>query len=251
MPFLPQADPADGEIYYRTWEADRAWAQVLLLHGIGENSGLYHRFAFQLAAAGIRVSAIDQPGHGFSSGARGQPARIEVLASTARRAIEHLADDLPLFVVAHSMGTSGAALLALENSLGLQGLVLSACLLAPWQEEEGEAFSLDALSSDPFYLDQIVHNPFPLPEPDLEEFWSSELPALWSRIDHPFDVPTLVLHGELDPIVPVNVARRVAAVTNSALNVYPGNRHDVLNDVSHRLVAADIVAFIRSLVASH
>jgi pimeloyl-ACP methyl ester carboxylesterase len=60
--------------------------------------------------------------------------------------------------------------------------------------------------------------------------------------------PILGLHGSGDPVSPLSVARaRYAAAAAAELVSITGGRHDVLNDVAHRTVAATIVLFLERL----
>jgi non-heme chloroperoxidase len=62
-----------------------------------------------------------------------------------------------------------------------------------------------------------------------------------------FDVPTLILHGDDDQIVPIGAAALLSAkiVTGSRLKVYPGGAH-ALGDMSKDQVNADLLAFCRA-----
>jgi non-heme chloroperoxidase len=62
-----------------------------------------------------------------------------------------------------------------------------------------------------------------------------------------FDVPTLILHGDDDQIVPIGAAGLASAkiVKNAALKVYPGAPHG-LTDTHKEQLNADLLAFVRS-----
>jgi non-heme chloroperoxidase len=62
-----------------------------------------------------------------------------------------------------------------------------------------------------------------------------------------FDVPTLILHGDDDQIVPIDAAGRAAAelVRGSTLKVYRGGSH-ALMDTSRDQLNADLMAFLKS-----
>ncbi len=62
-----------------------------------------------------------------------------------------------------------------------------------------------------------------------------------------FTVPTLILHGDDDQIVPIDVGahRTVQMVKNAILKVYPGAPHD-LPAVAKDQVNADLLAFIKT-----
>ena len=62
-----------------------------------------------------------------------------------------------------------------------------------------------------------------------------------------FDVPTLILHGDDDQIVPIGTAAYAAAkiVKHAKLVVYPGAPHG-LTDTHKEKLNADLLAFLQS-----
>jgi non-heme chloroperoxidase len=62
-----------------------------------------------------------------------------------------------------------------------------------------------------------------------------------------FDVPTLIMHGEDDQIVPVDDAARLSAklVPGAELKIYPGLPHGMCT-THHDIVNPDLLAFIKS-----
>ena len=62
-----------------------------------------------------------------------------------------------------------------------------------------------------------------------------------------FDVPTLIIHGDDDQIVPIGASARLSSklVKGATLKVYPGAPHGLFT--THRdQVHADLLAFIRN-----
>jgi non-heme chloroperoxidase len=61
------------------------------------------------------------------------------------------------------------------------------------------------------------------------------------------DVPTLVMHGDDDQIVPINdtALLSVALVKGATLKVYPGAPHGMCSTLKNQ-VNADLLAFIRA-----
>lgn len=61
-----------------------------------------------------------------------------------------------------------------------------------------------------------------------------------------FDIPTLVVHGDDDQIVPIDAAGRASAklIANARLVVYAGAPHG-LTDTHKELLNADLLAFIQ------
>lgn len=61
-----------------------------------------------------------------------------------------------------------------------------------------------------------------------------------------FDIPTLIIHGDDDQIVPIGASARVSSkiVKGSTLKVYPGGSH-ALMDTSKEQLNKDLLEFIR------
>jgi non-heme chloroperoxidase len=66
-----------------------------------------------------------------------------------------------------------------------------------------------------------------------------------------FDVPTLIIHGDDDQIVPIGASalRSSELVSNATLKVYPGGTHS-LGDTSKDQLNADLLEFIKAEVAA-
>jgi alpha-beta hydrolase superfamily lysophospholipase len=61
-------------------------------------------------------------------------------------------------------------------------------------------------------------------------------------------VPHLLVAGDADPLADRDALGRLAKSLPSArLSIVRGGHHDVLNDASHRSVAAEIVAFLETI----
>jgi non-heme chloroperoxidase len=59
------------------------------------------------------------------------------------------------------------------------------------------------------------------------------------------DLPTLILHGDVDQIVPIgNAYRSAKLIPNATLKVYPGAPHAMIS-TSKNQVNEDLLAFIR------
>ena len=61
-----------------------------------------------------------------------------------------------------------------------------------------------------------------------------------------FDVPTLVIHGDDDQIVPIDAAAKASAklIKNAQLIVYPGAPHG-LTDIHKDRLNEDLLTFLR------
>jgi len=251
MPFL---DHRLGRIYHRHWAAADPRAAVVFLHGFGEHTGLYHRYGFALNAAGIDLWAVDQLGHGLSPGERGQFGTLEDSSALAERLTE-LAESrhpgIPVVAQGHSLGAVVTLFRLLEQPDRYRAGVVSGAPLVPIPElvDMNTAMNLDTagLSADPFYLDCIDNDPLAFTEADGRGL-ARELDRCWDRFGTELPkltVPTLAVHGQIDPIAAPGAVRAYAEqIPALRYQEFPGARHDVLNDTSHRDVAGTIVAFI-------
>jgi non-heme chloroperoxidase len=67
-----------------------------------------------------------------------------------------------------------------------------------------------------------------------------------------FDIPTLIIHGDDDQIVPIDAAGRASArlVKHATLKVYPGAPHG-LTDTHKGQLNSDLFAFVEGVIPSH
>lgn len=251
MPFI---DHELGRAYYRHWAALEPRAAVIFLHGFGEHTGVYHRLGFALNAAGIDLWAVDQFGHGLSPGARGDFGRIEDSSALAERLTE-LAEQttpgIPLIAQGHSYGAVVTLFRLLDQPKRYRAALISGAPVVPVPELLDTDSSLDLdphwLSDDPFYLDAMENDPLAFVEADSVPL-ARELDRAWDRFGTELPklaVPTLAIHGELDPIAPVSALRAYAEqIEPLRLREFPGAHHDILNETVHREVASAILEFI-------
>lgn len=251
MPFL---DHTLGQIYYQHWAVAQPRAAVIFLHGFGEHTGLYDRYGIALNAAGIDLWAVDQLGHGQSPGERGQLGKLEdssALAEELTKLAEQTSPGVPLVAQGHSYGAVVTLLRLLENPGRYRAGIISGAPLVPIPElvDLNTAMNLDpaGLSADPFYLDLIENDPLAFTNADSRNL-TRELDRCWDRFGAELPkltVPTLAVHGEIDPIAsPGAVAAYAEQIPALRYQEFPGTRHDVLNDTTHADVTAAIVTFI-------
>ena len=106
---------------------------VQIAHGLAEHAARYDRLAQALNAAGFLVHATDHRGHGRSAesaerlGHFGAPGFDGLIADVSAFG-GHLDDvhpELPLFLIAHSMGSFAAQSVILDFPMLYAGVVLS------------------------------------------------------------------------------------------------------------------------------
>jgi alpha-beta hydrolase superfamily lysophospholipase len=258
-------DGARGNIFIRRWDTANPQRIVILAHGIGEHSGRYEHVARRLAADGAVVYAPDHYGHGRSDGERGELSDIEVLvddlaAVLALAGAEH--PGLPSALLGHSLGGIIATRLVQRGHHGLSALVLSGPAIGGNPAFEG-LLAMDPLpdvpidpsilSRDPKVGEAYASDPLvyhgPLSRQTLEAIFAAvaaiaEGPGLGS-------LPTLWIHGEEDGLAPLEPTRAaIEHIRGDQLEeqIYPGARHEVLNETNREDVLDEVASFLDGVV---
>lgn len=264
---MPCFEGATGSVYYREWLIAEPRASVVFVHGVGEHSGLYERFAAELNAAGSCLWALDLPGHGHSDGERGVITSIDGLDAdvTSLATIAARQVPAPVVLAGHSLGGIAAALNAARQPSRYAGLVVSGATLSDPPRDHGgdfagrgdDEFDMAAsdLSADPEYLARLASDPLVFTGGvAMAGSLRRLLPPAWTELAAALpglSLPVLQVHGEMDRVSPLDLARAWSAVLPRArLITFPGARHDVLNDTVHRAVAAAITEFIVTVTSN-
>ena len=229
-------DGTRGRLHYRRWPVDSPGAVGALLHGLGQHSGNYHRFARSLNAIGVEMWGLDLAGHGLSEGDPEQPGTLAELVADAtvlvqRAHAEH--PELPLVLMGHSLGAVttlgmlGAAVPDTTSGADLGG-VESSYPLSP--------------SVPPEWLHGLVLSGVPRRAlgGGRPEAPGTPLPA---------KLPVLAVHGVEDRRAPIEGIRLWTARHESVdLREYAEAGHDLLHEPVKGRVAADIARWLRDVV---
>lgn len=202
---------------------------LILLPGRGETPTSYVRFGRRLAADAYRVRYVDldpaDPG----------PARASVEKLLADTSLPE-----PKVLVGSDSGATLAATLIDEvaaDAAVIAGLASpGAAATGSWEEQ------LDARTACPTHR-QVITDDQAFDRGALAD----RLP--WADLTAPDPAkPVLVLHGTADTITPADqVTALYGKAGRARVRLVDDGRHDVLNDLSHRSVAATIVLFLESL----
>lgn len=279
---------ADGEqVFVFRWSGDGdPQAIVQIAHGMGEHAGRYARLAEALVDEGYVVYANDHRGHGRTAGsvdrhgdlgAGGWDALIDDMSAvTAKAREEH--PGLPLVLLAHSMGSFALQHYLLDRSGDIDGAVLSgttavdviaagidtsqpadlAAFNAPFEPARTE---YDWLSRDEAEVDLYVADPecgFGVDPAGMTQMMAGaaaladteRLGAIRS------DLPIYVFSGDADPLAGggaliemVAERYRSAGVEDVTMRLYPGARHETLNETNRDEVTADLIAWLGRVTA--
>ena len=197
---------------------------LVLLAGRGETAAVYQRFGARLAADAYRVVA-----HPEAADAEAALAAVAADPETPR----------PLVLVGSDTGAARAVRLARRHADAVDGVVLAGLPTRAAPATEGADAELAGRTACPNHRlvltreGALHHGAGPAEPLDGEE---------------PLGLPLLAVHGAADPVSPPDEAlpryRELGAA--SVVTVRAG-LHDILNDVTHRSVAATVVLFLERL----
>jgi alpha-beta hydrolase superfamily lysophospholipase len=255
---------AGRDALVRWWEPSApAVATVVIAHGYAEHSGRYEAVGARLAAHGLAVWTTDVRGHGGSSGERASVAAIDDLVEDVYAVLvrgRSARPALPVFALGHSMGGLVATALALQHQPELAGLVLSGAAVGDPSGIEplldldplpDVVLGSEMLSRDPRVGEDYDRDPLNYRGPFRRETLRSltgGARAVRARFAE-LRLPLLVLHGGGDQIVVPAASEDLFAGASSSdkqLTIYPGLRHEILNEPEGQEITDRIAAWIRA-----
>lgn len=231
----------------------RVRGTVLVVPGRGETRDTYARLGRRLAADAYRVRVVDAPAldPGDLDGALDRFA-ADLVAALAVTGGDDAAVDPVVLAGADTGALAVAALLArgtLPAALrpaaavlaGVPGNTGAAAVgaLGDWDDELAVRTSCPAHRGTLTDDDRVHRGALgtPVPKPLADRFVDAEV-----------TLPTLLLVGDADPLADRDALRWTATSWPRArLAVVRGAHHDVLNDLQHRSVAAEVVTFLETL----
>ncbi len=254
----------------RWWPPGGPWATVLLVHGLAEHSGRYVHVGRWLAEAGLEVVAPDLRGFGRSGGPRASIERWSQHHDDLEERVAELrsgAPARPLVLYGHSMGglivlgyvldgrsrpdllVLSAPAISARIPLAQRLIVGSVGRVAPGLRVPN-GINPAVLCSEPAVGRAYAEDPLCVHRSTLQfgQAGFAEQRRVAGAIDR-LTVPTLVVHGGRDRLVPPEVSRGLEGRPSVRRVVYPKLQHEVHNEPDAPKVVADIVAWIRERVS--
>lgn len=190
---------------------------IIVLVGRGETAAVYGRLGRRLATDAYRVVVLDED---IDAGL------AQVLPDAVRPVVVLGSDEGALEAV--RVGARGDV-----DAVILAGLPISDQVLGD---------DLELRTACPNHRKILTSSAVPLASVVLPDL-SSRLTALRAP-----RVPLLAIHGAADQVSPaVDAVARYERLGATKIHVIRGGRHDILNDLTHRSVAASVVLFLEEL----
>jgi len=260
---------------FRWSGAAKPKAVLQLAHGAGEHAMRYFERLAPLVEGGYVVYAADHRGHGLTSGMAhlgdfgpgGAPSAVDDMAVLARL-IRAREPGLPLVLFGHSMGAMFSQAWLPDHSELIDALVLSGTAgPSPIRPESlnadfaPERTPYDWLSRDPAEVDAYIADPFcgirfaPASQASFMTLRERRLDAdTLAKVRK--GLPVYIFVGDADPInakltrlTPLVDAYKDAGL-DVTLKVYPGGRHEMLNETNRAEVVADLKGWLDKTVGA-
>ncbi|HEV2477719.1 MAG TPA: alpha/beta hydrolase [Candidatus Dormibacteraeota bacterium] len=261
--------PDGTRLAYRAWPVPGANLTFAVVHGHGEHSGRYDRFARGMAAHQMAAYAVDLRGHGESAGQRGHVDSWSQWVDDAAAFIKHVESETTGEVVplGHSFGgvvmlsTARAGKLSKTTRFIVSNPALRLTKEVPaWLSTASKALAtvapkltlsnnVDAASVSripevvqAYRTDPLVHNKI-----------TTRLYAEWRKaskdnLDHAGDIklPFLIVAGTADPLIDPEVSRELhRRAPASELRMLDGRYHEPFNDLGSDEVFELIADWLR------
>lgn len=265
-------------IYYKDW-GPKDGQPVTFSHGWPLSSDAWENQMFFLASQGYRCIGHDRRGHGRSS----QPwdgNDMDQYADDLAELFEAL-DLKDAVMIGHSTGGGEVARYVGRHGTGRVAKVVLMGAVPPIMvktEENPGGLPIDVFDGfraayladrSQFFLD-VASGPFfnfnrpgaKVSQGLIQSWWAQGMQSgfknaydcikAFSETDFTedlkkIDVPTLIIHGDDDQIVPIGAAalRSSKLVPGATLKIYPGGSHS-LGDTAKEQLNADLLEFIRA-----
>ncbi len=247
----------------REWPVADPRALVLIVHGLAEHSERYEHVGQFLNEHGYGAVAYDQRGHGRTGGRRAHVGSFDELLDDIEDHLGQLRTaGRPVVLCGHSMGGLASAAYAVSGRPAPDLLVLSAPALgaslpAPMlvvprllssvmgRTRLPAMFDSTVLSRDPAV--GAAYDADPLIDPRatvaLVAAIFDTIRSTVDRLDR-LTVPTLVMHGSADELVPVDATECLEGRPGVERIVYPDMQHEIFNEIGWRGVLGDLVGWL-------
>jgi alpha-beta hydrolase superfamily lysophospholipase len=249
-------------------------ATLVIVHGLSEHGGRYHKLQGELAQKGFSSWAYDQRGFGKSTGRRTYVTDYHELLDDLQAVIDAVRTTLPpaepLLLIGHSLGGAVVATFCINAPRAVDGIVLSAPAyeIVPFPATIhylGILANLflptisirypgggDNLSHDPEVKQSFHRDPLVQSAGTPRFYHQFRKMNGYLRCEaHRITVPTLILQGTADTTVVPEGARRLhqkISAENKQIIFYDQFYHEPFNEIGRDRVISNMVGWIDDLL---
>lgn len=249
---MPVVERPDGARIAWSSDGREDAPPVLLVMGLAYPAAMWWRLVPPLAEH-HRVLRVDNRGAGLTGDVPGAPYTVAMMAADCIAVLDEAGAK-----AAHVVGISMGGLISQELALSFPDRVRSLCLMATHPGTAHAEWDPEALSMlgnrGEMTVQEAAEQSLPFnyaadtPRERIEQDWEVRFPLAaspagylaqlvgasawsgWERLGT-LTVPTLVVHGELDRLVPPGNGRKVAAaIPGAELVLVPGANHLLMTD---------------------
>lgn len=237
---------------------------ALLLHGLFEHKGRHQINADWFNNLNINTTLIDLPGHGKEDSNKGDIDSWERNDQAVEKAFKSLENFDNKVLMGHSYGGLVAAYSILRGLISPDYLILSAPLF-----KDNYPKAIRSLSKPMASIAPKLRAPSPVNKRNLstdsavvKDYFSD--PLVFRSLSFRFgfliteaqkfvneninklNIPTIVLHGKEDKVVPISGCGEIAKLSNVTFVEIKNSKHEILNQDTRPLVLSEIFNWLQN-----
>jgi len=255
----------DGtKLYFKKETVENAKAAIVIVHGLCEHLGRYDYMTKTFLAAGLNVYRFDHRGHGKSEGVKAFYSNYEEIANDVKTIVDIALkenEDIPVFLLGHSMGGHAVTLFGTKYPGKVKGIITSGALTRynhqlagplplPLPVDQYLPNELgDGVCSDPNVIKAYNEDPLVLNEFSVGLLNCINDGVIWLKENaERFNDPVLILHGANDGLVS-NLDSRVffgdISSTDKSLHIYANLCHEIFNEPCKDEILIETLTWIK------
>ena len=265
----------DGiELFYKKDICIEPKGVILINHGFAEHLGRFDYVANAFCKAGYNVYRYDLRAHGQTKAELGFIESFNDFIKDTHEMVEMIINennDLPIFMLGHSMGGLITALYGIKYKDKLKGQIFSGAALGTLSSAKGIRKPIiqigsilfkntliknpidDAICSDRDVFEAYLNDPLVLKKASINfyyEFLINSLKRFESKLNE-YSYPCFITHGEIDKIVPKELSLsfydRISS-SDKEIRIYKGLYHEILNEKEKDQILNDMIQWLDNRV---
>ena len=263
------------KIYGQSWQpaaGEKPVAVVIIIHGLGEHSGRYARWAGLFVQQGMAVLSQDMTGNGRSEGRRGHSRNYQKLMGQIDFIIsrsEELFPEVPAILYGHSWGGNLAANYAMSKDPAVRAIIISSPWLRlgfdiPWYHKllsrtmtpilPSLLIKSDAKSGnrchDPVINEEAKNDPLNHRQISLKMYQITSIQGLYALKNiYKINRPLLIMHGSGDVTTSPSASEEMARNTSplTTLKIWEGLYHELHSEYEYKEIFRFVMEWLKKM----